>query len=202
MTKIDYNKVVSISPNSIENDLLYSWLSLNTYPTNHELVELHLDYEDDERFNTYYIGKIIKEGKNQLLFASLNNLGQLDGILLISTKHITHIVHQSHELDYYCYLMNHHLQNNTFNPRNLNTDYTFSSKHFIKINNLIGIDNAKFDNTNIGIVKEIHDNCFLLQNIDEYRISDNIQKIYFDDLIAVELTSNEQVLLKDYLNIE
>ena len=98
--------------------------------------------------------------------------------------------------------MNYHLQNNTFNPRKLNTDYTLSSQHFIKINNLIGVDNAKFDNTNIGTVKEIHDNYFSLQNIDEYRISDNIQKIFFDDLIDVELTSNEQVLLKDYLNIE
>lgn len=200
--KIDYKKIAAISPNSVENQFLSNWLSLNTYSVNHSLVELHFNYQDDQRFNNFYIGKIIKEDQNQLLFESLNDLGQLDGILSINKRHVTHISHQSSDLAYYDYLMHHHIQNDTFNPRKLNTNYKLlSSKDFMQTNPLIAIDNTKFDNTNIGIVKEINKNYFLLQNIDEYQISDNIQKIFFNDLAAIEITSNEQVLLREYFSL-
>lgn len=114
---------------------------------------MHFDYYDDSRFNTYYLGKIIKEDENHLLFESLNNLDQLDGILLINKKHLIHTVHQSTELDYYQYLVNYHHKQSTFNPRNLKIDYPQSElKSAIKKQELVGIDNYAFDNMNIGVV--------------------------------------------------
>lgn len=157
---------------------------------------MHFDYYDDSRFK-----KIIKEDENHLLFESLNNLGQLDGILLINKKHLIHTVHQSTELDYYQYLVNYHHKQSTFNPRNLKIDYPQSElKSAIKKQELVGIDNYAFDNTNIGVVTATFEDYFLLQNLNDYSLSDSIQKIHFDDLIAVKLTSNTQVLLTNYLN--
>ncbi|EEJ59102.1 hypothetical protein EFP26_02660 [Lactobacillus johnsonii] len=80
-------------------------------------------------------------------------------------------------------------------------DYPQSElKSAIKKQELVGIDNYAFDNTNIGVVTATFEDYFLLQNLNDYSLSDSIQKIHFDDLIAVKLTSNTQVLLTNYLN--
>ncbi|CCI82172.1 hypothetical protein [Lactobacillus hominis] len=198
---IPYDEIIALSVNSIEHTILNKWLTTKRKTENRTLVEIHLDYKDDARFESFYIGQIIKQNSDYLLLAGLNDLGQLDGVYLISKKHITHITSESCELDYYQFAMNYHLQNHSFNLRNLKTDFDLTTfKDWLKPNTLAAFDNSSFDNTNIGIVKGIQDNTLLFQNVVDYKISAVAQEISIQDLASVELTSNEQILLKSYLN--
>ncbi|WP_297817609.1 hypothetical protein [uncultured Lactobacillus sp.] len=92
------------------------------------------------------------------------------------------------------------MQNNTFNIRNLKTDFELDSfNEYLKPNQLIAVDNIKFDNPNIGIIKAINDHTISFQNIEDYQLSANTQMIALDDIGSIELTSNYQQLLAAYM---
>lgn len=197
---IDLNEISAISFNSVEHNILNAWLTAENNKSNQDLVEVHLDYQDDDRFESFYIGKIIKQNDNYLLLAALNDLGQLDGIYLIDKKHVVHLTTVSQQLDYFQFAMNYHLQNNTFNLRDLKTAFELNAfTEYLKSNQLTAIDNVKFDQPNIGLIKETKDNTISFQNIEDYRLSSNIQTIALDDIGSIELTSNYQQLLAAYL---
>lgn len=197
---VDLNEISAISFNSVEHNILNAWLTAENNKSNQDLVEVHLDYQDDDRFESFYIGKIIKQNDNYLLLAALNDLGQLDGIYLIDKKHVVHLTTVSQQLDYFQFAMNYHLQNNTFNLRDLKTDFELNAfTEYLKSNQLTAIDNVKFDQPNIGLVKEIKDNTISFQNIEDYTVASTSQMILLDDIGSIELTSNYQQLLAAYL---
>lgn len=100
-TVIPLEDVVCVDANSIDNHLFLQYLKQeNEYSNKLGLVEIYFNYTFDDLFGGFAIGKILKYDDENLILESLNELGQVESIAVISRKHIAHITEDSERLNY------------------------------------------------------------------------------------------------------
>lgn len=200
LTPIPLTKINVISINSAEQRLFDEWLKINIKPKNVNLAEIYFNYADSNRNASFFVGQILSENSHYIKFLALNDLGQVDNLCLINKNYIQEIISRDSMLDYYQFLTNYHRKHQSFNIRNLNinTSATTFSEVVKKNNSLISINKADEITAQFGKIKQINTNYFNFQELVDYQFLEQVQKVSFDDLVSVEISSNLQILLTQY----
>ncbi|MBP2058435.1 hypothetical protein J2Z60_001614 [Lactobacillus colini] len=202
---IPIEDIVGISINDIKNILenIYHEASSNQ----DDLVALYLDYEDDERFGEALIGAVVFHNDDYLVLESLNDIGQLDSYVLINRNYIVHTDQDTELLSYYSFLKKWQIKNGSFDFNNLRSqliqfDQSISIDSFLqsKIGDMVTINDYQLDNVNTGKIVKLEDKKLYLSNIDDFRLSNNIQEFNYSDLASVDLISNDLLRMKQFFN--
>lgn len=195
ISKINIEDIVSLSINAAMSNYINDWQKVSpNFSPESELVEIYFEYEVKDRQDNFLLGNVICESEKTLLVESINEEGMLDSYTLVNKKWIKQI--KENKIRFYDYLIAQNKDKKVFNQNDLQVNKTnFSSIKdtikFLTINSIITVDNIAYTNSNIGILKRVADNCFTIQNFDNYQLTyeDNFN---YSNIASVDLASNDQ----------
>lgn len=210
-TVIPLKDIVCLDANSIDNYLFLQYLKRKgNYNNKLELVEIYFNYTFDDQFGNFAIGKILKYDEENLILESLNELGQVESIAVISRKHISHITEESDRLNYFNYLIKWQKKNNSFDPDYLEHSINLSGEikssaeiieewphdRVIKI-----CDSIYHYPDRLGLVVDRNTESFDLRILTEYNLGD-ISDHEYDDLISVDLAGSDMIKMQRFIEYD
>ena len=208
-TVIPLADIVCIDINSIDNRLFVQYLKQNkNYDNDLELAEIYFDYTFDDQFGSFAIGKVLKYDDENLILESLNELGQVELIAVISRNHIVHISEDSEKINYFNYLVKWQKKNNSFDPdhleRSINLRGEIKSPTEVIENwpddRVVKISDSIYHYPDrLGLVTERTEEGFDLKILTEYNLGD-ISDHNYDDLISVDLVSSDMIKMERFVN--
>lgn len=193
--EILFENIKELSPTSLDNYLVEKWDEGQWKVKDENLVEIILNYYNDDRTNSSLVGKIISETDDTILLQVIDDIGVLDSITLIQKKYIEIISKKNIEFENF--IFNFSKKNDYFNIHRLNVLPNLNIKNFIgsqKLNQIVSVNDYYYDNQNIGFLKQKLDNKFKLQNFDDYQLG-NESEFEYEDLVSVDLASSQ---IKNY----
>lgn len=193
--EILFENIKELSPTSLDNYLVEKWDEGQWKVKDENLVEIILNYHNDDRANSSLVGKIISETDDTILLQVIDDIGVLDSITLIQKKYIEII--SKNNIEFENFIFNFSKKNDYFNIHRLNVLPNLNIKNFIgsqKLNQIVSVNDYYYDNQNIGFLKQKLGNKFKLQNFDDYQLG-NESEFEYQDLVSVDLASSQ---IKNY----
>lgn len=206
-TVIPLKDIVCIDVNSIDNYLFVHYLKQRKEFNRLNLVEIYFDYTFDDQFGNFAVGRVLKYDENNILLESLNELGQVESIAVISRQHVAHVTEESERLNYFNYLVDWQQKNHSIDPDNLEHSVNLHGEiksiadvvqdwpkdRVIKIS-----DSVYHYPDRLGLIKDCSDEGFDLKILTEYN-SGEISDHNYEDLISVDLAGSDMIKMQNFI---
>lgn len=195
--KVNLQEILIISLNFAMSDCINEWQKLNFKSSKSELVEIYFDYENENRKESFLLGRIIEEEANSLLVEAITEEGMLDAYILVNKKWVSDI--RENTVRFYDYLIEKNKNNGTFNQNGLkvsNDALTIRDAiQNVSLGQIITVNNIAYTGQNIGILKGKNKYGFTIQNFDNYKLVH--EDIFnYDSIASVDLDSNDNYYYK------
>lgn len=195
--KVNLQEILIISLNFAMSDCINEWQKLNSKSSKSELVEIYFDYENENRKESFLLGRIIEEEANSFLVEAITEEGMLDAYTLVNKKWVSDI--RETRVRFYDYLIEKNKNNGTFNQNGLkvsNDALTIRDAiQNVSLGQIITVNNIAYTGQNIGILKGKNKYGFTIQNFDNYKLVH--EDIFnYDSIASVDLDSNDNYYYK------
>lgn len=206
-TVIPLKDIVCIDVNSIDNYLFVHYLKQREEFNRLNLVEIYFDYTFDDQFGNFAVGRVLKYDENNILLESLNELGQVESIAVISRQHVAHVTEESERLNYFNYLVDWQQKNHSFDPDNLERSINLHGeiKSIAEViqewpeDRVIKISDSIYHYPDrLGLIQDCNDESFDLKILTEYNLSETSDHNY-EDLISVDLAGSDMLKMQKYI---
>ena len=195
--KVSLQEIFTISLNFAMSDYINQWQKVSLESSKSELVEIYFDYENENRKESFLLGRIIEEEANSLLVETITEDGLLDSYTLVNKKWVSDI--RENSIKFYDYLIEKNKNNGTFNQNGLKvSNDALTIRDAIQnfhLGQIITVNNIAYTSQNIGILKKKNQYGFTIQNFDNYRLAHD-DTFNYDSIASVDLDSNDYYFYK------
>lgn len=215
---IPISKINCLDLNDTDNLQFDNWLQDEEHdPNNINLVQIYLNYHNDDRYGEAIIGKIIAQtNHHRILVEKYNEIGQIQAMTLVNYDHILHITKQSPLLDYIAYLIKQNEKAGIRDPFGLidmirMSGSIFNLKHLPTIEhvldweqqakNLIAVDDIDFASENIGIISKHNQEKFSQIILNGYEVAKQVS-YHLNNIAAIDITSGKLLQLQLFTDEE
>ena len=212
-TVIPLDDIVCVDTNAIDNRLFTQYLRQSQkqeFTNDLDMVEIYFDYTFDDQYGSFGIGKVLKDDDDNLVFESINELGQVESIAVIARSHITHITEDSERLLFFNFLVQWQKNNGSFDPDRLERSVKLRDEiqspaeiidnwpedQIVKIS-----DSIYHYPDRLGLIEDRSDSGFDLKIVTEYGLGDTSVHDY-SDLISVDLAGSEMIKMQQFIDNE
>lgn len=176
-------------------------------PTNnpYDLVELYLDWLDDDRFGNYLLGRVLLENDHYLLLESINDYGQLEAICLVNREDIIHECSESPVIDFYSFLLTRNQEAGIFDLNNLDRlaqslDHVPSALEVLENagQQLVSVDDFTAAGETTGYITSLSDSEVVIAD----PVTGQENAFAIDRICTIDLASSELEKMKEYLSAQ
>ena len=166
------------------------------------LVELYLDWLDDDRFGSCLLGRVLDQSDHFLLFESLNDYGQLESICLVNREDVIHETVNSAAIDFSSFLVAYNQKNEIFDPGHLgklaqSLDHVPTAREVIEKagKQLVSVDDYELAGENLGYVTAVNEEAFTIEDPESGQEVSHL----FENVCALDLASTELEKMREFL---
>ncbi|GHV97128.1 hypothetical protein lacNasYZ03_04860 [Lactobacillus nasalidis] len=166
------------------------------------LVELYLDWLEDDRFGNYLLGRVLDQDDHYLLFESLNDYGQLEAVCLVNREDVVHESVTSAAIDFNSFLVARNQRKGIFDPGQLSQlaeslDHVPSVAEVIQKagKQLVNVDDYELPGENLGYVTEVNGQGFSIQDPESGQEVSHL----FENVCILDLASTELEKMREFL---
>lgn len=168
----------------------------------YDLVELYLDWLDDDRFGNYLLGRVLLEDDHYLLFESINDYGQLEAICLVNRDDIIHECTASPVIDFYSFLLTRNQEAGIFDLNQLDhlaqsLDHVPSPLEVLQNagQQLVSVDDYAAPGEMTGYIQALTDSEVYIAD----PVTGQVAPFAIDRICTIDLASSELEKMKEYL---